>query len=82
MSDRTGQFPNEIGKVVYNMTAASFSLFLYHGKLLIWFNQKGGGDKLKIRDCYPILFCFHACIFPTIFRFLRNGLQFSEGWDG
>lgn len=30
MSDRTGQFPNEIGKVVYNVTAASFSLFLCH----------------------------------------------------
>lgn len=64
MSDRTGQFPNEIGKVVYNVTAASFPFPVSYGKLLIWFNQKGGEVRLKIRDCYPIL-CFQAYIFPS-----------------
>lgn len=43
MLDRTGQFPNEIGKVVYNVTAVSFPFPVLYGKLLIWFSQKGGG---------------------------------------
>lgn len=35
MSDKTGQFPNEIAKVVYNVTAASFPFSVSYGKLLI-----------------------------------------------
>lgn len=79
MSDRTVSFLNEIGMVVYNVTAASFTFPVSYGKLLMWFNQKGGEVRLKIRDCYPIL-CFHAYIFPFIFRFLR--MDYNSQKDG
>lgn len=62
---RTGQFADEIGKVVYKVTVALMLPFpVICGKLLTLLNQKGVGDGLKIEIATPF-FVFMPTFFPS-----------------